>query len=105
MGKVSASLSSLTALLLACSGIPHIVPLVRTAGLPITPTPANATPLEVVSRSTAVRDPLPVRGSDIVYGELEYALGIAVSTAAVPWAEAHRDHDVARHGGWTVLVE
>jgi hypothetical protein len=46
-----------------------------------------------------------VRGSDIVYGELEAALGIAVSTAAVPWADAHRDHVVARHGGWTVLVE
>ncbi|MGO9839011.1 MAG: hypothetical protein ACLP1X_32920 [Polyangiaceae bacterium] len=105
MRKASLTLSSLVALLAACGGIPHIVPLIRTAGPPITPTPANATPLEVVSRSTAVPDPLPVRGSDIVYGELESALGIAVSTAAVPWAEAHRDHVVARHGGWTVLVE
>jgi hypothetical protein len=105
MNSASVALSGLAALLVACGGIPHIVPLVRTAGPPLTATPSNATPLEVVSRSTAVPDPLPVRGSDIVYGELEYALGIAVSTAAVPWAEAHRDHVVARHGGWTVLVE
>jgi hypothetical protein len=89
----------------ACAGPPHIVPLIRTAGVPFTSTPTSATPLEVVSRSTAVPDPLPVRGSDIVYGELEAALGLAVSTASAPWAEAHRDHAVARHGGWTVLVE
>jgi hypothetical protein len=52
-----------------------------------------------------VPDPLPVRGSDIVYGDVEAALGIAVSTATAPWADAHREHDVATHGGWTVLVE
>jgi hypothetical protein len=62
-------------------------------------------PLEVVSRSTAVPDPLPVRGSDIVYGDLEAALGIAVSTASAPWAASHRDHPVGQNGGWTVLVE
>jgi hypothetical protein len=88
-----------------CATGPHIVPLIRSAGAPITPNPANATPLEVVSRSTAVPDPLPVRGSEIVYGELEAALGIAVSTAVAPWAEAHREYPVAKHGGWTVLVE
>ena len=91
MRGVGLSLFSLAALLVGCGGIPHIVPLIRTAGPPVTPTPSNATPLEVVSRSTAVPDPLPVRGSDIVYGELESALGIALSTAAVPWADAHRD--------------
>jgi hypothetical protein len=77
----------------------------RAAGAPAVPTPPSATPLEVVSRSTAVADPLPVRGSDVVYGDLETALGIAVATAAAPWAEAHRDHPVARQGGWTLLVE
>jgi hypothetical protein len=105
MGVAGVSFFSLAVLLGSCGGVPRIVPLIRTAGPPITATPANATALEVVSRSTAVPDPLPVRGSDIVYGELESALGIAVSTAAVPWADAHRDHAVARHGGWTVLVE
>jgi hypothetical protein len=91
--------------LAACGGAPRIVPLIQAAGPPVTATPSNATPLEVVSRSTAVPDPLPVRGSDIVYGELESALGVAVSTAVVPWADAHRDNPVARRGGWTVLVE
>jgi hypothetical protein len=94
----------LVALGAACSASPpRIVPLLRTAGAPVVP--GLSAPLEVVSRSTAIADPLPVRGSDIVYGDLETALGIAVSSATTPWAEAHRDHPVARHGGWTVLVE
>jgi hypothetical protein len=86
-----------------CANVPQIVPLLRTAGAPVTP---NLTaPLEVVSRGTAVPDPLPVRNSGIVYGDLESALGIAVSTATAPWAEAHQSDAVARNGGWTVLVE
>lgn len=87
------------------SSAPRIVPLLRTAGAPITQTPSDGTPLEVVSRGTAVPDPLPVRGSNIVYGDLESALGIAVSSATVPWAVSHRNDNVAHHGGWTVLVE
>ena len=77
---------------------PRIVPLMRSA--PVTPN-INA-PLEVVSRATAIADPLPVRNSDIVYGDLEGALGTAVSTATAPWADTHKN---APHGGWTVLVE
>jgi|HubBroStandDraft_5_1064220.scaffolds.fasta_scaffold80428_2 hypothetical protein len=88
-----------------CGSTPQMVPLLRTSGAPVVSSPAEATPLEVVSRSTAVPDPLPVRGSDIVYGDLESALGLAVSAATAPWADAHRDHPVARRGGWTVLVE
>ena len=85
-----------------CStGAPRIVPLLRSA--PVTPN-LNA-PLEVVSRATAVPDPLPVRNSDIVYGDLEAALGTAVSTATAPWADAHRNTSIAKGGGWTVLVE
>jgi hypothetical protein len=87
-----------------CSGGPRIVPLLGAAGMPVTPMPSSATPLEVVSRSTAVRDPLPVRGTDIVYGDLESALGIAVSSAVVPWADAHRAQ-ASKHGGWSMLVE
>jgi hypothetical protein len=87
------------------SATPRIVPLLRTSGAPITNTPSTATPLEVVSRGTAVPDPLPVRGSDIVYGDLEGALGIAVSSAVGPWADAHRKYPLAARGGWTVLVE
>jgi len=88
-----------------CAGVPQIVPLLRTSGAPVASPPADASPLEIVSRSTGVPDPLPVLGSDIVYGDLESALGLAVSTATAPWADAHREHPVARSGGWTVLVE
>jgi hypothetical protein len=94
---------ALAVLAVGCSSPPRIIPLIRTAGPPVVP--GLAAPLEVVSRSTAIPDPLPVRGSDIVYGDLETALGIAVSSATGPWAEAHREHPVAKHGGWTVLVE
>jgi len=80
---------------------PRIVPLLRSA--PVTPN-INA-PLEVVSRATAVPDPLPVRNSDIVYGDLEAALGTAVSTATAPWADAHKGTTIGKNGGWTVLVE
>jgi hypothetical protein len=46
-----------------------------------------------------------VRGSDIVYGDLESAMGAAITTAVGPWAAAHQVHPVAAQGGWTVLVE
>jgi hypothetical protein len=95
----------LFAITAACSHAPQIVPLIRTAGVPITPPLSSTIPLEVVSRSTAVPDPLPVRGSDIVYGDVEAALGMAVSSATAPWAESQRQHPIAARGGWTVLVE
>jgi hypothetical protein len=88
-----------------CGVAPQIVPLLRTSGPPVVTSPGDASPLEVVSRSDGVRDPLPVRGSEIVYGDLESALGMAVSSATAPWAAAHRNHPVAKNGGWTVLVE
>jgi hypothetical protein len=59
-------------------------------------------PLEVVTRSTGVADPLPVEGSGITYGDVETALGHAVSSAAVPWAHAHR---AQRPEGWQLFVE
>jgi hypothetical protein len=99
------ALIAVAALVSGCGGAPRIVPLIRAAGAPVTPTPSNATPLEVVSRSTAVPDPLPVRGSEIVYGDLEAALGSAVTTAVASWAAAERGSPGARRGGWTVLVE
>jgi hypothetical protein len=96
--------ASILAFATGCAGTaPQIVPLIRAAGLPVTP--KLTAPLEVVSRGTAVPDPLPVRHSNIVYGDLESALGIAVSTATAPWAQAHMGDPVARNGGWTVLVE
>ena len=44
--------------LAGCSSVPQIVPLLRAAGAPVTP--GLSAPLEVVSRGTAVPDPLPV---------------------------------------------
>ena len=49
------------------------MPLLDTAGIPNTDVPHEGTPLEVVTRSTAVDDPLTIKGSNIVYGEIEGA--------------------------------
>jgi hypothetical protein len=85
----------------ACGGVQR-VPLLSAAGIPVTSTPIGAVPLEVVTRATAIPDPLPVRGSSVAYSDIEAALGLAVSSAGVPWAEAHRDK---RPDGWQLFVE
>jgi hypothetical protein len=81
----------------------EIVPLLTAAGIPLT-SPATV-PLEVVTRSTAVRDPLPLRRTDIVYGDIEAALGHAVSSSTVPWANGHRKSAGANEDGWQLFVE
>jgi hypothetical protein len=88
----------------ACSAAhaPRTVKLLASAGIPYTDTPADATPLEVVTRSTAVRDPMPVEGSDVAYSDMEAALGFAVSSATVPWASQHKKD---RPDGWQLFVE
>jgi len=78
------------------------VPLLSAAGIPITMTPPGDVSLEVVTRSTAVRDPLPVTGSHFSYADLESTLGHAVSTATIPWADAHKN---ARPGGLQLVVD
>jgi hypothetical protein len=78
------------------------VPLLKSAGVPLTPTPSGDVPLEVVTRSTDVRDPVPVSGSRVSYAEMEAALGHAVASAAVPWAQANR---ARRPGGWQLYLE
>jgi hypothetical protein len=65
-------------------------------------TPASSVPLEVVTRSTAVSDPLPVTGSQVVYGDVEAALGLAVTSAAGPWAQSHKPKQPE---GWQMSVE
>jgi hypothetical protein len=85
-----------------CQGPKQIVPLLSTVGVPLTP-PTSA-PLRVVTRSTAVRDPLPIRGSDAAYTDVESALGYAVSSASVPWATEHRAHAGSKDG-WQLFVE
>jgi len=100
---------SLTALLLLCSvslvsgcGGREVVPLLSTSGIPITGTPREEIPLEVVTRSTAVSDPMPVRGSEVSYQDVEAALGIAVTTAAAPFAGNFKEK---RPGGYQLTVE
>jgi hypothetical protein len=104
-GALAGLLTAISTAIPACGGTPRIVPLVRNSPPAFAAPPSSATPLEVSSRSTAVPDPLPVRGSDIVYGDLESAMGAAITTAVLPWAEAHRNDSVALRGGWSVLVE
>ena len=85
-----------------CSETTQIVPLLSAAGVPITE--PTTVPLEVVTRSTAVRDPLPLRGSGVAYGDIEAGLGHAISSAAVPWADFHRGDRTAKNG-WQLFVE
>src|SRR5262245_24142554 len=88
--------------LLAGCGSRQTIPLLASAGIPITATPRTPVPLEVVTRSTSVRDPLPVSGTSVAYADFEAALGHAVSSAAVPWADKNRGR---REGGWQLFVE
>ena len=96
------ALLTLPVLVLGCAPSAKTVPLLSAAGIPVTMTPTSAVPLEVVTRSTAIDDPLPVTGSDTYYADVESALGHAVSSATVPWADAHRQQ---RPEGWQIMVE
>jgi hypothetical protein len=79
-----------------------VVPLLAAAGIPLTQ--PTTVPLEVVTRSTAVADPLLVSGTDVAYGDVEAALGHAVASATVPWAEKHRSVSKGTDG-WQLFVE
>lgn len=93
-------------LLLALGGCASSAPLVPLeAAAPVTRTPLS--PLEIVTRSTGVSDPVRVEQRNLYrwpplarYGGLEVSLGHAVGTALVPWADAHRGG-----AGWKLLVE
>jgi hypothetical protein len=98
----SAAVGLLAFLMTACAGSPEIVPLLSSAGIPITE--PTTVPLRVVTRSTAVEDPLRMRGSSVAYGDVEAALGHAVSSATVPWAAGHRGHPGSAEG-WQLNVE
>ncbi|GAC1357243.1 MAG: hypothetical protein NVS3B10_13380 [Polyangiales bacterium] len=97
-----AALALLVAAGCAHSGTPRTIGLLGQAGIPITQTPSASIPLEVVTKSTAVPDPLPVDGTELYYADLEPALGHAVSSATAPWAADNRDK---RPAGWSLLVE
>ncbi len=89
------------ALLCAC-GPTQTVSLLHSVGAPVTMTPSEAIPLEVVTRSTGVKDPLVVIGADVSYADVETTIGTAISSAAAPWAAKHRDDNPE---GWQLLVE
>jgi hypothetical protein len=89
------------ALVAGCSGF-TTVPLLSAAGMPVTLTPTKEIPLEIVTRSTGVVDPMPVDGSLVSFADVETTLGHAVSSAAVPWADAHK---AQRPEGWQLTVE
>lgn len=93
--------AGLLACLCAC-GPAHTISLLHSAGAPITMTPSESIPLEVVTRATGVTDPLVVKGTDVSYADVETTIGTAISSAAVPWAENHRDKTPE---GWQLLVE
>jgi hypothetical protein len=100
--RAPASLLAITLLAAGCGGAGTTVPLLAAAGMPVTQTPSKDVPLEIVTRSTTIADPLPVEGSSVSFGDVETALGHAISTAAVPWADAHR---AERPEGWQLFVE
>ncbi len=79
-----------------------MVPLLTAAGVPLTD--PTEVPLRVTTRSTAVHDPLRMRGTSVVYGDVETALGHAVSSATVPWAAKH-ENDPKAKDGWELFVE
>jgi hypothetical protein len=89
-------------LMVGCESSRHLVPLLDTIGVPLTP--PTLVPLRVVTRSTAVQDPLPMRGSDAAYTGIESALGYAIASATVPWASQHRSH-ASSQDGWQLSVE
>ena len=85
-----------------CGPSTHLVPLMTAAGVPLTD--PTTVPLRVVTRSTAVDDPLRMRGTSVEYGDIEAALGHAIASATVPWADEHRKHPLAGDG-WQLFVE
>ena len=86
---------------LGCSETTDMVPLLSAAGVPITD-PTDV-PLRVVTRSTAVQEPLRLRGTSVVYGDIETTLGHAIASAAAPWAKSH---DSGKNKeGWELFVE
>jgi hypothetical protein len=93
---------SLFSLAAGCGGSSTMVPLLSAAGVPVTQTPGKEIPLEVVTRSTGVIDPLPIEGTSVSYGDVETTLGHAISSAAVPWANAHR---AQRPEGFQIFIE
>jgi hypothetical protein len=78
------------------------VALLQSPGSPLVSTPPSNTPLEVVTRSTAIPDPLPVESTNVTYSDLEHTLGLAVSTGVADWASTRANPP---KDGWQLFVE
>jgi hypothetical protein len=89
------------ALVTGCASSPTLS-LLHTQGAPFAAPPSESIPLEVVTRSTGIKDPLDVRGGHYSYGDIESIVGMAVSSAASPWADKHRGQ---RPEGWQLQAE
>ncbi len=89
-------------LVVACAESPHVVPLLRTAGAPLTVVPSPSTSLAISTRGTGVADPLPVAGTSVAYADVEPALASAVASAVTGWAD---EKGGAHARGYSLLVE
>ncbi len=97
-----ASVLAATTFVAGCGTTSNTMVPLLTVGMPLTQTPGKDIPLEVVTRSTGVVDPLPIEGTSVSFGDVETTLGHAISSATVPWADAHR---AQRPEGWQIFVE
>ena len=68
---------------------PTVILLARSAAPEAQPEPS----LDVLTRSTGVRDPLVVRGADVAYADVEASVGYAVVASADGWARARPPTD------------
>jgi hypothetical protein len=82
----------------ACA--PQLVPLQRDRES--MPAPRSEELFEVIVSVAGGADPMPVRGSRVIYGGLTEATGRFVAGATRAWVERHR---AQRMGGWQLLVE
>jgi hypothetical protein len=77
-------------LLMLLAGCATVIPLVDQSGVPVTLTPGDAVPLEIITRkNVTVKEPLPLRGRSLAFGQVEAALGHAVASGVAPWMERH----------------
>jgi hypothetical protein len=87
-------------LAIGCAGCaPALISL--GVAVPLTAAAPHDVPLEVITHS-ALPLPLSVEHTHTRVAGVEVSLGHAVSSAAVPWADAHRG---LRPDGWQLVVE
>ena len=66
------------------------------------PLPAAGQALEVIPSLAGAADPMPVRFTDIAFGDVAVTTARLIAAAAAPWAARHARE---RPGGWQMLLE